>query len=143
MRSLVSLGESGGPEQATLSDLTDWRAQVRNAVTSLEGLEAAIQLTDDERAGVTRALSGGFPLSITPYYLGLVAARDPACPIRRQCVPRDSEGHEGRGDLRDPLGEEAHTVAPHLVQRYPDRALLLVNDRCSVYCRFCTRSRMV
>ncbi len=143
MRSLVSLGESGGPEQATLSDLTDWRAQVRNAVTSLEGLEAAIQLTDDERAGVTRALSGGFPLSITPYYLGLVDARDPACPIRRQCVPRDSEGHEGRGDLRDPLGEEAHTVAPHLVQRYPDRALLLVNDRCSVYCRFCTRSRMV
>jgi lysine 2,3-aminomutase len=34
-------------------------------------------------------------------------------------------------------------VAPDLVQRYPDRALLLVTDRCAVYCRFCTRSRMV
>ncbi len=47
------------------------------------------------------------------------------------------------GDLRDPLGEEVHEVAPDLVQRYPDRVLLLVSDRCSVYCRFCTRSRMV
>jgi lysine 2,3-aminomutase len=45
--------------------------------------------------------------------------------------------------LRDPLGEEANEVAPHLVQRYPDRALLIATDRCSVYCRFCTRSRMV
>ena len=47
------------------------------------------------------------------------------------------------GDLEDPLGEVAHEVAPHLVQRYPDRALLLATDRCAVYCRFCTRSRMV
>jgi lysine 2,3-aminomutase len=41
------------------------------------------------------------------------------------------------------LGGVAHEVAPHLVQRYPDRALLLATDRCAVYCRFCTRSRMV
>ena len=47
------------------------------------------------------------------------------------------------GDLVDPLGEVAHEVAPHLVQRYPDRVLLLATDRCAVYCRFCTRSRMV
>src|SRR5690606_22902866 len=54
-----------------------------------------------------------------------------------------AEGLVAHGDMRDPLGEEAHEVAPELVQRYPDRALLLVSDRCSVYCRFCTRSRMV
>ena len=41
------------------------------------------------------------------------------------------------------LGEEDHEVAPHLVQRYPDRVLMLVHSRCAVYCRFCTRSRMV
>lgn len=140
-RSLPQASESSG--LATGTDPADWRDQVRNAVTSLAGLEAALQLTAAERAGAARALSGGFPLSITPYYLSLCDRHDPACPIRRQCVPQDAEGHEGRGDLRDPLGEETHTVAPHLVQRYPDRALLLVNDRCSVYCRFCTRSRMV
>jgi lysine 2,3-aminomutase len=114
-----------------------------HAITDLEALEAAIALTPAERAGVTRALGGGFPLSITPYYASLIDARDPACPIRRQCVPHALEAEEVPGDLRDPLGEEANEVAPHLVQRYPDRALLIATDRCSVYCRFCTRSRMV
>jgi lysine 2,3-aminomutase len=63
--------------------------------------------------------------------------------VRKQCVPDAREGDEVPGDLADPLGEEAHEVAPGLVQRYPDRVLLLATDRCAVYCRFCTRSRMV
>jgi lysine 2,3-aminomutase len=54
-----------------------------------------------------------------------------------------AEQREVPGDLRDPLGEEAHEVAPGLIQRYPDRALLFSTDRCAVYCRFCTRSRLV
>ena len=63
--------------------------------------------------------------------------------MRRQCVPRIEEAREVPGDLVDPLGEVAHEVAPHLVRRYPDRVLLLATDRCAVYCRFCTRSRIV
>jgi lysine 2,3-aminomutase len=121
----------------------DWTWQIRNAVTSLDGLERALVLTDDEREGARRAAEQGLPISITPYYLGLADRHDPRCPIRLQCVPRSAEAHEVPGDLADPLGEEAHEVAPDLVQRYPDRALLLVTDRCAVYCRFCTRSRMV
>lgn len=121
----------------------DWRWQARHAVTDLASLEAALPLTDQERRGTIRALAEGFPLSITPYYLSLIDPADPTCPIRRQCVPVDHEADEVSGDLRDPLGEEAHQVAPHLVQRYPDRVLLLATDRCGVYCRFCTRSRMV
>lgn len=121
----------------------DWRWQVRHAITSLAQLEEVLVLSDAEREGARRAEAAGLPLSITPYYASLADRTDPACPIRLQCVPRAEEAVEVEGDLRDPLGEEAHTVAPHLVSRYPDRALLLVTDRCSVYCRFCTRSRMV
>lgn len=124
-------------------NFSDWQWQVRNAVTTVEQLEAALRLTREERSGAERALADGFPLSITPYYLSLCDRDDPACPVRLQCVPRMEEAREVEGDLRDPLGEEAHEVAPHLVQRYPDRVLLLATDRCSVYCRFCTRSRMV
>ncbi len=120
-----------------------WRAEVRGALTDLAALEAAFALTDGERRGIARASEAGFPISITPYYASLIDRDDPACPIRRQAVPVADEAAEVPGDLRDPLGEEAHEVAPHLVQRYPDRALLLTTDRCSVYCRFCTRSRMV
>jgi lysine 2,3-aminomutase len=121
----------------------DWRWQVRHAVTSVAALESSIPLTSSERDGALRAERAGMPLSITPYYLSLIDPHDVGCPIRRQCVPVAEESKSVPGDLSDPLGEVEHEVAPHLVQRYPDRALLLVTDRCAVYCRFCTRSRMV
>jgi lysine 2,3-aminomutase len=140
----VLSGREGAPpaDAAPLSP-DDWRWQVRHAVTDLPALEAALSLTDAEREGTRRALAGGFPMSITPHYLGLCDPHDPDCPIRRQCVPRIEEADEVAGDLRDPLGEEDHEVAPNLVRRYRDRVLLIATDRCSVYCRFCTRSRMV
>lgn len=121
----------------------DWRWQLQNAVRTARDLDAALVLTGDERIQALAAERAGLPLSITPYYLGLVDRTDPDCPIRRQVVPRVDESREVPGDLRDPLGEEAHEAAPHLVQRYPDRALLIATDRCAVYCRFCTRSRLV
>jgi len=124
-------------------DPSHWQWQMANAITDLSALEAAVALSAEEREGAHRALAGGFALSITPYYASLIDAHDPACPIRRQCVPHTLEAREVPGDLRDPLGEESNEVAPHLVQRYPDRALLIATDRCSVYCRFCTRSRIV
>ncbi|MEB2313946.1 MAG: KamA family radical SAM protein [Sorangiineae bacterium] len=121
----------------------DWRWQLRASARSVAELARALELSPEERAGAEAAEAGGFPIAITPYYLSLCDPRDPACPIRRQVVPRAPESVEVPGDLRDPLGEEAHEVAPELIQRYPDRALLLVTDRCAIYCRFCTRSRMV
>lgn len=128
---------------AAASDPSDWRWQLRHAITTAAGLDERLNLTPDERLGAERAQAAGFPISITPHYMSLVDPNDPTCPIRRQVVPVAAEGTVAAGDLRDPLGEEVHEVAPELVQRYPDRALLLVSDRCSVYCRFCTRSRMV
>lgn len=141
--SAESLSAPRAPRAAEGSREDDWRWQIRSAITSLAALEAVLPLTDEEREGARRAEREGLPLSITPYYLSLVDPNDPSCPVRLQCVPRIEEGTVSRGDLQDPLGEEAHTVAPHLVQRYPDRALLLATDRCAVYCRFCTRSRIV
>src|SRR5262249_40951011 len=113
------------------------------SITSVDALARALSLTEEELEGARRAELEGLPLRITPYYLALCDRDDPRCPIRMQCVPRVEERVVVAGDLVDPLGEVAHEVAPHLVQRYPDRALLLATDRCSVYCRFCTRSRMV
>jgi lysine 2,3-aminomutase len=112
-------------------------------VRTLVALERELELDPDERAGARAAEHAGLPLSITPYYLGLCDARDPECPIRRQVVPHALEARVTPGDLRDPLGEDAHQVAPNLIRRYPDRVLLLLTDRCAVYCRFCTRSRWV
>jgi lysine 2,3-aminomutase len=125
------------------SGWSDWRWQIRHCVASADALALALPLTEREIKGARRAESRGLPIRITPYYLGLIDPHNPECPIRRQCVPDSREDEEAAGDLVDPLGEAAHEVAPHLIQRYPDRALLLATDRCAVYCRFCTRSRMV
>jgi lysine 2,3-aminomutase len=124
-------------------DREDWRWQLRHSVRSADELAAALRLTPDERAGALAAERAGLPIAVTPYYLALCDKDDPNCPLRRQVVPHALEGREVPGDLRDPLGEEAHTVAPELIRRYPDRALLIATDRCAVYCRFCTRSRIV
>jgi lysine 2,3-aminomutase len=121
----------------------DWQWQIRHAVTTVDALASALPLTARELDGARRAESEGLPIAITPYYLSLIDPADERCPIRLQCVPDRREEDSVPGDLEDPLGEVAHEVAPHLVQRYPDRALLLATDRCAVYCRFCTRSRMV
>lgn len=133
----------GGGKDPTLSASEDWRWQMQNAVTRTEALQQHLALSSDELEGARRAERDGFPISITPHYLSLIDRDDINCPIRRQVVPRIQESQLSAGDLIDPLGEEQHEVAPDLIQRYPDRALLLVSDRCAVYCRFCTRSRMV
>jgi lysine 2,3-aminomutase len=46
-------------------------------------------------------------------------------------------------EAADPLDEDGDSPVPGLVHRYPDRVLFLVTGFCAVYCRYCTRSRMV
>lgn len=132
------------PEQlGSLPLALTWKQELQNTIRSADGLARALSLSPEELRGARRAEQGGFPISVTPHYLSLIDKADPDCPLRRQVVPHQKEQDPALGDLTDPLGEEAHEVAPNLVQRYPDRALLLATDRCAVYCRFCTRSRMV
>jgi lysine 2,3-aminomutase len=121
----------------------DWRWQLSRSLSNADELARALPLTEPERRGVAALGERGFPLGITPYYLGLIDPTNADCPIRRQVVPRIEELERVPGDLADPLGEAEHEAAPNLIQRYPDRALLFATDRCAVYCRFCTRSRLV
>jgi lysine 2,3-aminomutase len=131
------------PEPVPPANWDDWRWQVRNTKKDLAELEHVLHLTSEERRGVQALAKSGLPLSITPYYLSLCDPKDPNCPIRRQVVPREAELAQGHRELRDPLGEESHEVAPRLIRRYPDRVLYLFNDLCATYCRFCTRKRRV
>lgn len=131
------------PAASRRAGRADWRWQIRNAARTTDDLARVLRLTPAEIEGSRRAEAAGLPIQVTPYYLALCDPDDPACPIRAQCVPRAAEARDVPGDLVDPLGEVAHEVAPYLVRRYPDRALLLATDRCGVYCRFCTRSRIV
>ena len=128
--------------QATSDDWNDWRWQNRNRIRTLAELERMLPLTGDETEAIRRH-SGALPVGITPYYASLLDGSDPLHALRRTVVPVLGEFATSRGEDADPLGEDAHSPVPGLVQRYPDRVLLLVTNFCSVYCRYCTRARMV
>lgn len=91
-------------------------------------------------SGDVLATARQYPCRLTPYYAGLI--QDVGDPIWRQCVPDINELGED-GQVPDPLFEAALSPVPGLIHRYPDRAVLLVSNRCPVYCRFCMRKRHV
>ena len=119
-----------------------YRWQMTNRIETVDKLRQIIRLTPSEEAAVTRR-SGRFIMGIPPYWAALMDPDDPTCPIRRQAVPTEDEYKLSPNDMIDPLGEDSHMPVPGLVHRYPDRVLLLVVEVCSMYCRFCTRSRVV
>jgi lysine 2,3-aminomutase len=127
---------------STVAEWNDWRWQLRNRITTTAQLEKIIALTESEYQALQRGDST-LPFAITPYYASLVSPDNPLDPIRRAVVPVVNELVVSPGEAHDPLGEDSHTPVPGLVHRYPDRALFLVTDYCSNYCRYCTRSRMV
>lgn len=120
----------------------DWRWQLRNMLTSGDDLARVITLAPAELDGLARSRAM-FRVGLTPYYAGLMDPVDPRCPIRLQAIPRAAELDIRAEELRDPLGEDHHMPAPCVVHKYPDRALLLVVDRCAIYCRHCNRRRLV
>lgn len=129
-------------KDVTPEQWNDWRWQVRQAVTDVDQLRRVVRLSPEDEAGV-RASLARFRMSITPYYACLMDPDDPADPIRLQAVP---QGAEVRGTVHeevDPLHEDVDSPVPGLTHRYPDRVLLLITDQCSMYCRHCTRRRLV
>jgi len=81
-------------------------------------------------------------VQITPYYQALLDTLGPDHPLRRTVGSLDN-CKPAPGELADPLGEEAHSPVPGLVHTYPDKVLLFATLDCAVYCRYCTRSRLV
>lgn len=118
----------------------DWKWQISNRITTLEELEQVINLTEDEKEGVTNSLKK-LKMAITPYYAALMDPDDYNCPIRRQAVPTIEETKISKYDSNDPLNEALDSPVRGLTHRYPDRVLFLITQKCSMYCRHCTRRR--
>ncbi len=127
---------------ATVAEWCDWRWQMRNRIRTLETLEKIIRLSPEERTAISRR-TGSLPFAVTPYYLSLIDAEDPAQPLRRTMIPVMDEYLRAAGEAEDPLGEDRDSPVPCIVHRYPDRVLFLVANTCASNCRYCTRSRIV
>lgn len=128
--------------EITEAEWNDWRWQLRNRITGLPALQRVVNLSQDEFDAIALH-SGPLPVAITPYYASLLDPHNPRQPLRRTVIKAGAENNVTPGEAADPLHEDADSPVPGIVHRYPDRVLLLVTGFCAVYCRYCTRSRMV
>lgn len=120
----------------------DWKWQFSHRITTADALSKVIRLSENEKNDIQKCLEF-FRMAITPYYASLINSDDPNDPVRKQAVPSIEETYPCENDLADPLNEEGDSPVPHIVHRYPDRVLFLVTLQCSMYCRHCTRRRVV
>lgn len=120
----------------------NWKWQFKNRITTVEQLEKVIPLSEKEKQDISSCLKV-FRMAVTPYYASLINPADSRCPIRMQAVPTIQESVSLPYEMDDPLHEERFSPVPNLVHRYPDRVLFLLTRTCSMYCRHCTRRRMV
>lgn len=105
----------------------------------LTSIDKISQLSPAERE-VGRRVGEKFVFRTNDYYQSLIDWDDPDDPIRKIVVPDSAELNEwGRLDASH---EEAYTKVPGLEHKYADTALLLCNDVCGAYCRFCFRKRL-
>jgi len=127
---------------ATQENWEDWRWQLQNRIRCKEIISRIIELTQEEEEGID-GVGSKLHMSITPYFASLMEKDNIHCPIRKQCIPTSHEMKVSDEEMVDPCGEDSHSPVHGLVHRYPDRVLFLVSEMCAMYCRFCTRSRMV
>jgi lysine 2,3-aminomutase len=120
----------------------DWHWQLQHSLRGLEALGRVLQLSDDERAALQRSRNS-LPNAITPYYASLLDRSDARDPLRRTMVMASQEFERTPEESIDPLSEDSDSPVAGLVHRYPDRVLFLTTGTCPVYCRYCTRARMV
>jgi lysine 2,3-aminomutase len=124
------------------AEWNNWQWQLRNRIMDLPSLARVFELSLEEVEAMER-LGDRLPVGVTPYYASLIDPKNPNDPIRRTMNPLLGEFLRTPGEAEDPLNEDGHMVTPGLVHRYPDRVLFLVSSFCAVYCRYCTRSRLV
>ena len=116
--------------------------QLRKRIKDLNDFKKILNLSSKEKQAFDYN-GRKFITGITPYYASLLDPNDHNDPIRRTVIPTSDEFVFNKNEFLDPLAEDTHSPVPGIVHRYPDRVLFLITDFCPVYCRYCTRSRMV
>jgi lysine 2,3-aminomutase len=116
--------------------MEDWKKVLARSITKPKDLAKQLGVDEKEIADIV----GPYPMRITPTVLATIKEKGDA--IWKQVVPESIELDDIDAQ-DDPLEEDTDSPVPHLVHRYPDRVLLMVTNQCPIYCRFCTRKRLV
>lgn len=104
-------------------------------------------LTIDKLPGISeqekeklKLVAQKFAFRTNDYYVGLIDWSDPNDPIRRLVIPDERELKQW--GILDASNEKAITVEKGVQHKYATTVLLLVNEVCGAYCRYCFRKRL-
>ena len=117
-----------------------WEKELGESICSISELKKYIKLTSKEEKQLQKVIEI-HPMKITKYYLSLINKEDKKDPIKRIIIPSPDELNlDGSYDTS---GEKENTKTVGLQHKYDQTALILSTNRCSAYCRFCFRKRLV
>ena len=119
--------------EATANPDAPRRVKYVNNIDSIPNISA-------EDRELLRKVSERYVFRANDYYLKLIDWSDPKDPIRQLIIPRKEELNDW-GKL-DASNEAAVTVTPGVQHKYQDTVLLLCNEVCGAYCRYCFRKRL-
>lgn len=117
-----------------------WREELRHNIRTVEQLKKYLTLTPREEHQIKRVIEH-HPMSITRYYMSLIDKHNPHDPLKKMIIPSIDE--LDLSGSYDPSGEAANTIMPGLQHKYAPTALILTTNRCTAYCRYCFRKRLV
>ena len=129
----------------TTAHWRDWKWQIKHCIRDLDTFQKllGIELPEETQEAFKQTVKK-FPMSITPYYLSLIDTDNlENDPVFKQSFPSPLELAISKSEMSDPLHEDKDSPVTGLMHRYPDRVLLMVSNKCSMYCRHCTRKRQV
>ena len=116
----------------------NWQWQIDNRITDSTKLKTYFSNIDTE---AIESVAKRFSFSVTPYFLSLINDDIPLNdPVGKQVIPDIREFQKDSRLILDPFKEEKErSPIPGVVQRYPDRIILVTTNFCPAKCRYCTR----
>ena len=118
----------------------NWKDELNNNVSTLTQLKKYVDLDKVEIQKLEKVIKR-HPMFITKYYISLINFDEPADPIKKMIIPSRKELN--LSGSYDTSGEKESTKMPGLQHKYNQTVLMLVTNKCTSYCRYCFRKRLV
>ena len=135
--------------EGTASDWDNYKWHLTNVIRTLKPLDQLIELSEEQRQTVKRAVRNRIAFGITPYYLSLM---DPELSlgddhaVRAQVIPpkdyvdRILDHHMDRELALDFMGEQDTSPIDLITRRYPLISILKPFSTCAQICIYCQRN---
>jgi len=117
-----------------------WRDELKRNVVSMKEINSHIHYTKKELEQLKK-LVVRHPMSISRHYFDLIDFDNPYDPLRKIVIPSLAE--MDLSGSYDTSGEKQDTKFYGVQHKYAETALILITNKCSSYCRFCFRKRLV